>query len=112
MLGIARVVLLWNKKMYLWVVIATFMVAILSYNLSVRPDIDRAYMETKAQTVIAKFKAQHNALMGYIASKRISLGSEIQTVPYFSGLGYTGEDTGGSGIITGKLSAQAIRTEH
>ncbi len=79
--------------MYLWVVIATFMVALLSYNLSVRPDIDRTYMETKAQTVITKFKAQHYALRAYIDSQKIRKAiyrqpEDPQYVSYSSGFGY------------------------
>lgn len=74
--------------MYLWVLIATFMVALLSYNLSVRPDADRAYMETKAQTIVAKFKAQHNAFRLYIDSLKIKQDEERETVDYVSDLGY------------------------
>ncbi|MBP5616085.1 MAG: hypothetical protein J6X42_06040 [Alphaproteobacteria bacterium] len=76
--------------MYLWVVLATFIVAILSYNLSVRPDMDRTYMETKAKTAIARFRLQHSAFYSYIDSKRLMVDKQYQggTVPYFSGLYY------------------------
>ncbi len=76
--------------MYLWVVLATFMVAILSYNLSVRPDSDYSYMETRAQTAITKFKAQHNAFYSYIDSKRLSVTQQAHEdkVIYYSGVGY------------------------
>ncbi|MBQ7659598.1 MAG: hypothetical protein IJS26_02485 [Alphaproteobacteria bacterium] len=77
--------------MYLWIVIATFMVALLSYNLSVRPDVDRAYMETKAQTVVGKFKIQHNAFKRYLNSQKIpanpALGDPLY-VSYKPGFGY------------------------
>ena len=82
--------------MYLWVVLATFMVALLSFNLSIRPDADRSLMETKAQTVLTKFRAQHYAFVHFIASKRLTLTQQysdnpsIQTadVGYMSTLGY------------------------
>lgn len=82
--------------MYLWVVIATFMVALLSFNLSIRPDADRAYMEIKAQTVVTKFRAQHNAFKRYIESKRLSKTQVAynanhnltDTIAYHSGVGY------------------------
>lgn len=76
--------------MYLWIVIATFMVALISYNLSVRPDVDRAYMETRASTIITKFRVQHNAFKEYIASFKLSKDSVDSAVPYSSGLTYTG----------------------
>ncbi|HCU58830.1 MAG TPA: hypothetical protein DIC64_02490 [Alphaproteobacteria bacterium] len=79
--------------MYLWVVLATFMVALLSFNLSIRPDADRAFMEVKAQTVLTKFRAQHYAFVHFIASKRLTLTQQHSdnpknTVDYVSGVGY------------------------
>ena len=56
--------------MYLWIVIATFIVALFSYNLSVHPDVDRMYAETRANTVAASFQIQHNALAAYVQSVR------------------------------------------
>ncbi len=54
--------------MYLWIVIATFIVALFSYNLSVHPDVDRMYAQTRANTVAASFQIQHNALVAYVKS--------------------------------------------
>ena len=86
--------------MYLWVVLATFIVAILSYNLSVRPDMDRTYMETKAKTAIARFKLQHTAFYSYIDSKRLKFDEQAvgATVDYVSGTGYN------NGQVIGTLS--------
>lgn len=85
--------------MYLWIVLGTFMVALLSFSLPVREDIDRQNNESKAQTVVTKFKVQHNAFMQYIESRglrfeRDSDGNRLDsydgtTVPYYSGIGYT-----------------------
>ena len=55
--------------MYLWVVLATFIVALYSYNLSVRSDLDRVFAETKASVVIAKFRALHNGVKDYFNSQ-------------------------------------------
>ena len=46
--------------MYLWVVIATFITIIYSYNLPVRADLDRVHAESRAGVVVTKFFAQHN----------------------------------------------------
>ena len=55
--------------MYLWVVIATFITILYSYNVSVRSDLDRVHAETKASVVITKFRAQHNAVKDYFNSQ-------------------------------------------
>jgi len=84
--------------MYLWVLLATFMVALLSFNISVRPDADRQYTEAKAQTIITKFRVQHNAFKDYIASKRLTvyrLSEGETTVDYRSGVTYNGGDISG-----------------
>ena len=82
--------------MYLWMVLGTFMVALLSFNLPVRPDADRLNSETKAQTVITKFRSQHNAFKRYIESKKVKLQehntnaqiNKDDAVVYYSGIGY------------------------
>ncbi|MBR2299408.1 MAG: hypothetical protein IJ870_02395 [Alphaproteobacteria bacterium] len=98
--------------MYLWVVLATFMVALLSFNLSIRPDADRAYMEIKAQTVVTKFRAQHFAFKHFIESKKLTLAEQYSdnpnliknTVDYVSGVGYN------DGKILGTIN-DAIKVE-
>jgi len=84
--------------MYLWIVLGTFMVALMSFSLPIRPDMDRTNSDTKAQVVITKFRTQHNAFKRYIESKSVKL-SEMQandeagqsnTVVYYSGIGYSG----------------------
>jgi len=72
--------------MYLWVVIATFITILYSYNVSVRPDLDRVHAETKANVTVAKFRAQHNAVKDYLNSQ--SMAKTNQTaVTYFPGDG-------------------------
>lgn len=72
--------------MYLWVVLATFITVLLSYNLSVRPDMDRAFAETKASVVIAKFKALHNGVKDYLNSQAPEKTGQAR-VTYYPGTG-------------------------
>lgn len=96
--------------MYLWIVIATFIVALFSYNLSVHPDIDRSYAETRANTVAASFQIQHNSLVSYVKSVGGHLkteqftqgedGIEIQPNAYQSGAYYAdGKFSSGQGVL-------------
>ena len=97
--------------MYLWVVLATFIVAILSYNLSVRPDMDRTYMETKAKTAIARFKLQHTAFYSYIDSKRLKLDEQAvpgAAVDYVSRVGYNNGHV--IGTQSDKIKAEDIES--
>ena len=55
--------------MYLWIIIATFIAMLASFNLSVRPDMDRVFAETKASVVITKFNALHNGVKDYFNSQ-------------------------------------------
>lgn len=75
--------------MYLWVILATFITLLYSYNLSVRPDMDRVHAETKARVVIDKFMAQHNAFKDYLTSLETSKTSQL-TVPYSPGQNING----------------------
>lgn len=72
--------------MYLWIVLATFIVALYSFNLSVRTDLDRAYAETKASVVITKFRALHNGMAGYCNSQAPSKTGQ-DFVTYYPGFG-------------------------
>jgi len=70
------------------------MVALLSLSLPIRPDADRANNELKAQTIVTKFRIQHNAFKRYIESKKLTLEEQKSGAPervvYYSGLGYRG----------------------
>lgn len=72
--------------MYLWVVLATFISVLLSYNLSVRPDMDRAFAEAKASVVVAKFKALHNGVKDYLNSQSPEKTGQAR-VTYYPGTG-------------------------
>lgn len=80
--------------MYLWVVLATFITLLYSYNLSVRADLDRVHAETKASIVVAKFRAQHNAVKEYLNSQSPDK-TGYSKVTYYPGDGFnssTGSD--------------------
>ena len=72
--------------MYLWVVLATFIAALYSYNLSVRSDLDRTFAETKASVIIAKFRALHNGVKDYFNSQAPSKTGQTH-VTYYPGDG-------------------------
>jgi hypothetical protein len=55
--------------MYLWVILATFLTMLYSFNLSVRADMDRVHAETKASVTIAKLRMQQNALKDALAAQ-------------------------------------------
>lgn len=52
--------------MYIWILLATIMVALSFFNLSPRPDKDRSVNEIKAATVVNRFKAEHVAMSRYM----------------------------------------------
>ena len=47
--------------MYIWIFLATIMIALSFFNLSPRQDKDNALSEIKAASVVNRFKAEHNA---------------------------------------------------
>lgn len=52
--------------MYIWILLATIMVALSFFNLSPRPDKDHSMNELKAATVVNRFKAEHLAMARYM----------------------------------------------
>ncbi len=52
--------------MYIWILLATLMVALSFFNLSPRQDKDHAVSEVKAATVVNRFKAEHLAMAKYM----------------------------------------------
>lgn len=52
--------------MYIWVVLATFIVALHCFNLSVRSDMRSIYVEPQAESAITKLVLQHRAAREYL----------------------------------------------
>jgi len=90
--------------MYLWVVLATFITILYSFNLAIRPDMDRAYAETKASVVLTKFRAQHNAVKDYLNSQAPAKTGQSR-VTYYPGSGYNVTAEGEAS----NLSAESLR---
>ena len=49
--------------MYIWILLATIMIALSFFNLSPRADKDHALNEIKAATVVNRFQAEHRAML-------------------------------------------------
>lgn len=52
--------------MYIWVILATFIVAIYSFNLSHRPDMKELYIMPQAEAIIGKMVSQHKAARKFL----------------------------------------------
>lgn len=63
--------------MYIWVILATFVVALFSYNLSVRSDSRDLYVTPQAQAVVSKLLIQHEAVTKY-TKKQYTLAKKGQ----------------------------------
>lgn len=70
--------------MYIWVILATFVVALFSYNLSVRSDSRDLYVTPQAQAVISKLLIQHEAVTKY-TTKQYKLAKKGQGEKMFMG---------------------------
>ncbi|MDD4556297.1 MAG: hypothetical protein PHE89_03085 [Alphaproteobacteria bacterium] len=70
--------------MYIWVILATFMVAIYSFNLSVREDMKDIYATAKIEPTVTKLIAQHEAAERY-ADANLKVEDGVRTVSYVPG---------------------------
>lgn len=70
--------------MYIWVILATFVVALFSYNLSVRSDSRDLYVTPQAQAVVSKLLIQHEAVTKY-TKKQYKLAKKGQGEKMFMG---------------------------
>lgn len=52
--------------MYIWVILATFITILYSFNLSTRADMRKLYVEPQAEAVVAKLVEQHRAAQKYV----------------------------------------------
>ena len=93
--------------MYLWVVIATFISILYAFNLSVRPDMDRIFAETKASVVITKFNALHNGVKDYLNSQAPEK-TGLSRVTYFPGDGVNITSSEGEESVQ-SLSAEDVK---
>ena len=68
--------------MYLWVILATFIVALASFNLSVRPDMRQLYVEPQAEAAVTRIMLQHQGAAKYVESLRITEENPSATIGY------------------------------
>lgn len=53
----------WGDAMYIWILLATIMVALSFFNVPPRADKEHALNDVKAATVVNRFKAEHEAML-------------------------------------------------
>ena len=51
--------------MYIWVVLATFIAILYSFNLTTRSDMREIYVEPQAEAIVSKMLLQHRAAENY-----------------------------------------------
>ena len=77
--------------MYIWILLATIMVALSFFNVAPRSDKEHALNEIKAATVVNRFKAEHSARLHALECEIIYNKS---SQPESGGEGWDGEETG------------------
>ena len=70
--------------MYIWVILATFITILYSFNLAVRPDMRQIYVEPQAEAVVTKLVVQHRGAMKYIKYNTPPLNNK-NAVSYYPG---------------------------
>ena len=68
--------------MYIWVVLATFIVALAAFNLPVRPDMRNVYVSPQAEAVITKLYLQHkaakSAVLDSVETNGVYMNGEVE----------------------------------
>lgn len=70
--------------MYIWVVLATFITILYSFNLSTRADMRKLYIEPQAEAVVAKLVEQHRAAQKFVRD-HMPPDNKTSTISYFPG---------------------------
>lgn len=71
--------------MYIWVVLATFMLALYSFNLSHRADMKDLYVLPQAQPFISRVTIQHHAALAYIIDHTPNGDNGLTNITYVNG---------------------------
>ncbi|MBP5352979.1 MAG: hypothetical protein J6Y91_04365 [Alphaproteobacteria bacterium] len=85
--------------MYIWILLATIMVALSFMNISPRPDKDNAVNEVRAASVINRFRAEHTAMLRTIECEAI-LGIDTKKDPTDGSGGWTSNSENSAVEIT------------
>lgn len=70
--------------MYIWVVLATFILALYSFNLSHRSDMKAIYAEPQAEAIVGKVAMMHEAAGEYL-KEHTPIETGLANVNYFQG---------------------------
>lgn len=70
--------------MYIWVILATFITILYSFNLATRSDMRAIYVEPQAEAVVAKLVVQHKGAQKYIQDKSPPTNDQ-SVVSYYPG---------------------------
>ena len=57
--------------MYIWILLATIMIALSFFNLSPRPDKEGVFAEVKAESIVSRFRTEHSAFSRVVECKII-----------------------------------------
>lgn len=71
--------------MYIWVVLATFITILYSFNLATRSDMRAIYVEPQAEAVVAKLVVQHKGAQKYIEDRSPPTNNQ-SAVSYYPGV--------------------------
>lgn len=70
--------------MYIWVILATFITILYSFNLTTRSDMRSLYVEPQAEAAVTKLVVQHKGAMQYIKDKTPP-ANNMSVVSYYPG---------------------------
>lgn len=70
--------------MYIWVLLATFITILYSFNLSTRSDMRALYVEPQAEAVVSKVVIQHKGAIKYVQDKTPPT-NDMSVVSYYPG---------------------------
>lgn len=70
--------------MYIWVILATFITILYSFNLATRSDMRALYVEPQAEAVVSKIVIQHRGAIKYVHDKSPPINGD-SVVSYYPG---------------------------
>ena len=79
--------------MYIWMILATFIVVLATFNLSPRADIEKVQLAPLAEAAVTKFLSQHNAAVEY--------ATKVTKEMLSGGVGFSGSVTQLTGCNNG-----------
>lgn len=96
--------------MYIWVLLATFITVLFSFNLSVRPDMKELYVDSQAATVASKLYVQHKAAEEYYKTAIKKFKKGLGASPNFMELDKDGTD--GNNLVVAMTDYATVPNFH